>query len=966
MHCIALNGKTVFRYRTESIFTLPFRVMNRLVPRNFASFGIVAAFCFGSFSRVTGAEEIDFSEQVLPILSENCFHCHGPDAGDRKGGLRLDLEDGAKSKLKSGSTAIVPGQLDASELVARILSTDPDDRMPPPDSGKRLSSSEKSRLRQWIAQGAGFEAHWAFLPIKDEPPPAATNDKTATEIDRFIIEKLAQKQLTLSPPASRWQLIRRAAFDLTGLPPTQAEVNDFSKDTSPDAFEKVVDRLLQSPAYGEHWGRHWLDLARYADTHGASAIGFKRFPFSYTYRDYVIAAFNADLPYDRFVLEQIAADQLGLPENDPALAALGFLSVGRRYRNVHDRIDDQIDVISRGLLGLTVSCARCHDHKFDPIPTTDYYRLHAALATSREPAELPLVGNPKIADSYSTQLETREQLRDDIVWEQGEVMRGRLRMQTGLYLRELAKGTPEIDTTTNFLSYRTDDLRPVILEKWRAYLKSLDENDPVFGPWHRLAKLDASTFQKHCGTMVEKMIEENGDPKKFADEHRIGTKPPRWNPRVLEALRDRKPASFVEVADVYGSIFTNTHRNWMTSLLAASEEAAPGSKVIPDQDARHRVVNSAIERQIRRHLYHADSPTAITFEDAREMRMLNRGIRDAVRGTLGSIHNLNLTAQAPPRSMILREKKEPNREARVFLRGNPLQRGERVSAGFLTALSKDTDRAFSPGQHRLGLAKAIVDPANSLTRRVVANWVWQHHFGRGLVRTSDDFGTRGDPPTHPKLLDYLAAKLLEDGWSLKKLHRRIMLSKVYQQGSLENSAAREKDPLNALLWRMPVRKLGLEAMRDALLFVSGEMDERRGGQPFEEKGNRVVPRRSVYAFVNRDVISPMAATFDGADPSACTVKRQETMVPQQALFALNSDFIRGRARALMELPEITSAKSEEEKVRGIYRRIYARPPHPEEVALSLSYINEGKNREADVWAHLVHALLAANEFHFID
>ena len=931
---------------------------------------VVVAACLGESGGI--AAEVDFQREVLPILSENCFHCHGPDGSERKADLRLDTFAGATADLGQGHAALIPGDPDKSVLLQRIESDDSDELMPPSDSGKMLTGKQKETLRRWIATGAIYEDHWAFQPIRETQPPDtdAGNDQL-TDIDRFIAESLAERGLTLSPKVSRARLIRRATFDLIGLPPSWTEVEDFVSDPASDveAFEKVIDRLLASPGYGERWGRHWLDLARYADTHGASAIGFRKFPFSYTFRDYVIAAFNEDLPFDRFVLEQLAADQLKLDENDPALAALGFLTVGRQFRNVHDRIDDQIDVISRGLLGLTVSCARCHDHKFDPIPTTDYYALHAALSASSVPrqSEWPLVGEPEVAESYRQELERNEHLRDDMFREQGEVFRGRLRIQTGLYLQELAKGVPEQDTSTTFLSYRTEDLRPVVLERWRTWIGNHGDDDPVFGPWHRLEKLGAEDFELACQDLVAELVRQNGDPEKFANEHNIGTKPPKWNPRVLDALAKERPVSFVEVAEIYGEVFATTYRNWMTAQLEAALEAAPDGELIKDQDPRHRIVNSSIERQLRHHLYASGSPVMLSLEEDRNIMMLNRGVRDATNGTRRAIDSLNLKATAPPRAMVLREQSQPEAASFVFLRGNPVQRGERVEPRFLTALAGENAATFSDGQRRLGLARAIVDPQNPLTRRVVVNWIWQHHFGRGLVRTADDFGTRGEPPSHPELLDFLATRLLEDKWSIKEMHRRIMRSAVYQQASIELPGAREKDPTNELLWRMPVQKLSLEAMRDAMLAVSGELDrEQIGGRPFEEKDGKAVPRRSVYAFVNRDVISTMAATFDGADPSACTVQRAETLVPQQTLFALNSEFVRGRAQALVSREEIQNAKSDEDRMRLIYQRVYSRTPSAEEIRLALAYLGDSKQRKAGALANFAHALLASNEFHFVD
>ena len=387
--------------------------------------------------------------------------------------------------------------------------------------------------------------------------------------------------------------------------------------------------------------------------------------------------------------------------------------------------------------------------------------------------------------------------------------------------------------------------------------------------------------------------------------------------------------------------------------------------MVPDQDGRHKVVNSAIERQLRHHLHDPASPTSITFNDRRDFGILNRGVRDATNGMMVTdIENLNLTGKAPPRAMVLRETGKEEK-AHVFLRGNPIARGEVVEPRFLSALSGDNPERFADEERRLGLAREITNPDNPLTRRVIVNWVWLQHFGRGLVRTPDDFGTRGDPPTHPELLDFLAVKLLEDKWSLKKLHRRIMLTAVYQQESLEKRSAREKDPDNVLLWRMPTRMLRMEAMRDSMLAASGELKRTAGGRPFEENADRAIPRRTVYAFVNRDVISKLASTFNGADPAACTVKRPDTMVPQQTLFALNSAFIQDRAKALLRLTKIKQAESEEDRVRMIYRQIHSRAPDASEIKETLAFLKQEGNLEKNR-QQFVHALLASNEFHFVD
>ena len=919
---------------------------------------IVSTICRGA--------EVDFSDQIRPIFAEYCFQCHGPDEEQREGDFRLDLREDAIA-VEDDHAGIVPGQPDRSELFRRISSNDPTERMPPPEVEKSLSAEQIALVRQWILEGAKYEGHWAFEPIRKPDPPRIA-DTTTTDIDRFVVASLEARGLSLSPTVSRQQLIRRATFDLTGLPPSWEDVLAFTGDDSPRAFEKVVNRLLASPRYGERWGRHWLDIARYADTHGGSAIGFTKFPFSYTYRDYVIQAFNADLPYDRFITEQLAADQLGQGDNDPTLAALGFLTVGMQFRNSHDVIDDRIDVVTRGLLGLTVACARCHDHKYDAIPTDDYYSLYATFASSRTPPLLPLIGQPqdtKPYRDYLQELSHRQQLHDDMAREQSVVMRGRLRMQVGAYLRKLAKGTPEQDLSSAFLSYRTDDLRPLMLERWRRYLAGLSEDDPVFGPWHRLSHLGTEGFRDQCQELTQSLIKENGDLTKLPAMQSLSAKAPRWNPRVLDAIAQKKPESMLDVADLYGKLFAEVHQQWLRVLMDTSHEARAGSKIVPDENPPHLDVNSPVNRQLRRHLYAPGTPTAMTDDIA--ATLLNRPIRDRVTGLRGAIHDLHLTSPgSPPRAMALREDKQTE-DFHVFLRGNPISRGKPIAARFLTALSGPDAKSFPDGQRRLGLARAIVEPTNPLTRRVIANWVWQHHFGRGLVRTPDDFGTRGQPPTHPKLLDHLATTILDDSWSLKALHRRIMLTAVYQQGAIEHPDSRVKDPENELLWRMPRRRLELEAMRDAMLAVAGQLDATMGGHPFELLSKPTIPRRSVYGFVNRDIVSSFASTFDMANPSACTARRLETTVPQQTLFALNSAFIQDRAAALASLQEMVSAMSDAIRIRLLYQRAFSRLPEQEELEIALHYVHsQDEVSKTNPWQRLTHVLLAANEFVFVD
>ena len=930
------------------------------------------------FACVTVNAQVDFNRQVRPILAEHCFQCHGPDGEKRSAELRLDVEAEAKK------SAIVAGAPGDSELMHRILSTDPDAVMPPPATGKVLTESQKEVLKQWIQEGAKYSSHWAFQSIANSDdllkalPPAHEGSLPA---DRFLIQKLDQAGLTYSKPVSRAQFIRRATFDLTGLPPTWAEVEAFEKDAEAGAEERLIERLMASPRYGERWGRHWLDIARYADTHGGAAIGFTSFPFSYTYRDYVINAFNKDLPIDRFLKEQIAADQLGLPDGDPALAALGFLTVGMQFRNYHDTIDDQIDVVTRGLMGLTVTCARCHDHKFDPIPTADYYALYAAIAPSKAPPELPAIG--AVADEQARQQYERE-LADlklkaqQFAREQNEVLRNRLRMQVGLYLAEIAKGIGEQDLSTQFLSYRTDDIRPLVFNRWRTWLAGLSKEDPVFGPWLEMQSWgsipETEFLQKrdeYLGRLSAELDAIGRTPDKL---HALRGEPPKWNPFVVDALVEQKPNSLSVVAAVYGKVFAEQQKLWLQALLESSAEAADGATVLPDEHLQHQVINSPSHRQIRHHLYAQGSPFDLSDEDA--IRLTNRTIADLASGKKGAIHQLNLSSPgSPPRAMIMREDPNP-KPTNIFLRGNPLARGEVVEARFLTALPGDHAKTFEPGQRRLGLAQSLVADNNPLTARVLVNWAWQNHFGTGLVRTPDDFGTRGQAPTHPELLDYLADQLRKNGWSLKWLHRQIVLSQAYRQGAVESEQSRQVDPENLLLWRMPRRRLEFEAMRDAMLAASDELDVTMGGRPIDLNTSPAVPRRSVYGFVNRDVIANLMSTFDTANPNACTARRPETTVPQQTLFALNSDFIQDRAARVATITKEMKLASDDERIQVMVRKILSRNPTESEMAQAKAFMTEATANSTTAngatidpergWTLLAHALLASNEFTFLD
>jgi hypothetical protein len=736
------------------------------------SLGFILSAFVVSGAELTPAQSQFFESRIRPVLSDNCYKCHSVQSEKLKGGLLLDSREGL---LKGGDTgpAIVPGNPESSLLIKAVRYTDPDLQMPP--KGKQLPESAVSDLVTWIKMGApdprsatlaqktwsdSGKTHWAWQPLtKPAVPDVKETGWVKTPVDNFVLTKLEEKGLKPNPPADKRTLIRRATFDLIGLPPTAEEVAAFLKDESPDAFAKVVDRLLASPHYGERWGRHWLDVARYSDTKGQ--IRRQRedpnYPFAWTYRDYVIRSFNDDKPFNLFVIEQLAADKLPATTRNPTnLCALGFLTVGDRFMEMqNDIINDRIDVVTKGFLGLTVSCARCHDHKFDPIPTKDYYSLFGVFSSCVEPKFEPVIvqhlGGPEYEDYYKQRM-------------------------------------------------------------------------------------------------------------------------------ALEEEKDTLQAKFPEL-----------RRN----------------------------------------------------RDREGLRLLQRDIRQ----NAGKVAKLELTHPgSPPRAMVVEDLRRPH-DSPVFIRGDAGKKGDVVPRHFLELLSSSYRPAFTNGSGRLDLAWAIVSKQNPLTPRVLLNRIWLHHFGEGFVSTPDDLGTRAEPPSNPQLLDYLAARMVEDGWSIKKMHRLIMLSSVYQESSANNPRFAQIDPDNRLLWRANVRRLEFEALRDSLLAIGGDLDSTMFGRPVDIESEPFSTRRSVYGKVDRADVADVLVNFDFANPDLPTGRRHDTTVPQQALFLMNSPLVIEQAKKLVGLPEFLACSDDASRIGFLYQRIYQRPPRPEETSLGEEFVAEAPQPE---------------------
>jgi hypothetical protein len=812
-----------------------------------------------------------------------------------------------------------------------------------------------------------------------------------TPIDRFILARLEANGLTAAPTADRRTLLRRATYDLTGLPPTLEEIEQFLADASPEAFAKVVDRLLASPRYGERWGRYWLDVARYADTKGyVYYYEESRFVHPHHYRDWVIEAFNQDLPYDRFLLLQIAADQV-LPRTGPApkagvstlqwpaevyepsVSALGFLTLGRRFLGLEpDIIDDQIDVLMRGTQALTVGCARCHDHKFDPIPTRDYYSLYGVFQSSEERV---VAINPPPAPQQVMEF---SQAKAYIVFEQGLLERlqkleakyktatdevaHRLRTRVQDYLLALLD-VAKLPSDAN-VRPQPEDINPFNVRQWERYLAvraRAADSDPVFGPWHAFAKLTPEAFPNQAKSLVT------------SGQIQTSTN---LNPLVA-ALFTNAPQSMEDVAKRYAQLLTRIHQRWQTNLAATAKAKGNPPERLPDPN----------EEALRQVLYGTDSPVRpphgliteldvhLYFDDPNRVALANLQTeleRWLITHESESQHALIVEDRAKPVTPV------------VFRRGDPLKPGESVPRQFLEVLAGVGRRPFQKGSGRLELARAIASPDNPLTARVMANRVWAHHFGAGLVRTQSDFGTRCDPPSHPELLDWLALRFIAEGWSVKSLHRLIMVSSVYQQSCrpvpTEAARAHQLDPENHLLHRFNRQRLDFEGLRDAFLASTGELDLDMGGPAAELNATPLNRRRTVYGRIDRKFVPGMAKSFDFTNPDVHTPERHITAAPQQALFLLNDPFVAERCRQLAaqlkSLPETDVAR----RIEQLYLAILRRPPTPAQQAQAEAFLGEtgqpspaetgAKQNPAEhllnAWEQLAQVLFFSNDFLFVD
>jgi cytochrome c553 len=913
-------------------------------------------------AQTSNAADPDFFEtKVRPVLANNCFACH---AESGLGGLRLDSEEAMKKGGMRGP-AVVPGDLAKSLLITAIKQTDPGLKMP---MGGKLSDPEIAVLEAWVKAGAVWpknaaksiasgtgkytisperRAFWSFKPLQDTPVPMVSDAKWAkNDIDRFVLARLEKEGLKPVGPANKRDLIRRATLDLIGLPPTPEEIAAFEKDSSPDAFAKLVDRLLASPHYGERWGRMWLDVARYGEDDYRSLNpfprGYRPYPNAWSYRDWVIQAFNDDMPYDQFVKEQLAGDLMDAKTRYKALPATGFLGLGPWYydngSNEVTRADerhDRVDVVSRGFLGLTVACARCHDHKYDPIPQTDYYAL-AGVFFNTVYEEYPRAPQKVVQDylKLEDELDQKKEIAKQMTEDASNELSRSLALQTANYLQGVWEVTgKEKKDISEVVEARKLDYE--LFEKWIKYMAKPTDKYKYKDAWQAMIKKDGGTkaeakklAQQFQDDIEQVMLQKNdldAQNKVLEAKDLDGTKPKK---------RTDKPSNFV-----------------------SNKDFNPGAlirfKILPDD-----VTNFWVEI-FQRELRDSEDPQATGDLKPKPGVLLFRGwglesrLGPETQARLKSVQDdiAALEKKLDPSYPFIHGVKDSDKPVNIelALRGNPETLGPEVQRHFLSVLSNGDPVPLTEGSGRMQLANLIVN--QPIAMRVIVNRIWKGHFGTGIVDTPSNFGFGGERPTDPELLEYLAQSFAKNGMSIKKLQRDIMLSATYQLSTENNPADFAKDSGNRLYWRSNRKRMDAEQIRDSVLDVAGNLDDVIGGPSHE-----LTPEfkgRTVYGKISRYKLDAYLQLFDFPPPNISAEKRFTTTVPLQRLFLMNSDFVQLEAEALAK--RVATEPDNRARIRKIYTLTYGRLPSEEEIQIGLAYLHteplkeyeEDKNKPKD-------------------
>jgi len=920
-----------------------------------------------------------FENRVRPIFANSCYFCH---TDQQNGGFRIDNKKDFEKGGKHGPE-VIPGDPAKSRLIQAVKGIGP---IKMPAAGPKLTSEDIATLVAWVKAGAKWPNHlapigttattgtiterqrkfWSFLPLKDQPIPAIKDRHykhwARTPIDHFVLVNMLKKGLTPASPAGRRTLIRRATYDMTGLPPTEQEVEAFVHDHSKNAWEKVVDRLLASPRYGERWGRHWLDVARYSedDVRGLDPKGRGYMPFSgaYRYRDWVIKAFNKDLPYDKFQMMQLAGDLMPYKtpaQHDANLVATTYMGAGPwvwdQAEPVQGRADERnerVDAVSRGMLGLTVACARCHNHKYDPIPQKDYYKMVSIFASSTYKQYSVL--SPAATKEYNDKILQEATLRADMrdyTRDLSKQLAGALAVHTSTYMvaawHVLGKQGQSIDRAAT-----SAQLDPEVLRRWVAYLKS-PHNYPYLNDWKAMvaspdstqqqAQDIASAFQHEVLRVRAKQLSIDVQNQIIRDKNNV--------PR-RRLLIDAKPSQF----DTYNEFCPGCQLS-LKSL--PTDEAELYSDLFVRQEGS----------QGKR-----GKPGVLVFNGWELTRRLGPVFQEYIGEQQKKLKALDkwLTKATYPYVNGYGDKRHPV-DVHLNVRGNPHALGPIVQRGFLTVLSPPGTKPFTHGSGRLQFARDIA--YHPLAARVIVNRIWKWNFGTGIVESPDNFGIMGDPPSDRALLEWLAYEFVAHGRSIKWLQREILLSAVYRQSSQETPLAEEKDPANRLYSHFSRQRLDAEELRDSMLFAAGDLDLKDSGGPSSLLGPKNL-RRTVYCKVSRFRLNNYLQIFDFPNPSFTAAKRFSSNVPLQQLYLMNNPFVYRQASVLAQ--RVHDEPTQQARIIKAYEYVYQRKPTAAELQLGLKFLSTTPERPGykvlgepiTAWREYAHVLLSSNEFQFID
>jgi hypothetical protein len=936
------------------------------------------------------AEDVEFNRDIRPILANHCLTCHGPDSATREAGLRLDQHEATSD---AGTRPIVPGDANASELIRRVLATDPDIRMPPVDAPKQLNDKQVALLRAWIDQGAKYQTHWAFISAEwPRPPVPAESDWPKNDIDRFVWHQLQKKNLQPAGEATCETLIRRVAFDLTGLPPTVQEIDLFLAADSDRAFERMVDHYFKSPGYGEHMARHWLDLARYADTNGYQYDTERE---QWVWRDWVIDAYNRNMPFDQFTIEQLAGDLLpeataqqrlatGFNRNHGITIEGGIIDEEYRTEYVMDRLVTTGEV----WMGLTIGCARCHDHKFDPISQKDFYQLYAFFNQVPERGMRGFAPKERISSPLAV---TNQGTLD------AELNLLRARLDVPLQIdSQLAKWSKKIANSRNG---GWQILVPdAMTSSGGSTMTKLDDNSIVVGGANPKKDIYEITTQTDADRMTAVRLEAlthsslpGGGPGRHSNSNfvlsefeatAVSLKDPAQTQRVIfiKAVADYSQSGY-EIAKAIDGTVANSNgwavdgptrkENASAMFIAAEPFGFEGGTQLQFR-LRHEAGFATHGVGRPRFSITTDAADGLSFDGvpAEIRKIAGQPKNQRTKEETASLQDYFLAHHHPrellkrriaaieqkkkaafPETMVMQDGGKL-RTTHVLNRGQYDQPGDEVTAGVPSVVSPMPKNAPA---NRLGLARWLVDPRHPLTARVAVNRYWQRLFGVGLVKTSEDFGVQGELPSHPKLLDWLAMEFIRSGWDVKHIQRLMITSATYRQTSHVGRSAYLRDPENRLHARGPRMRLDGEEIRDAALAASGLLVDRVGGQsvyPYQPKGlwlelnnrpgySKEYPRgndddlfrRSMYTFWKRTVPSPMMKTFDAPEREFCTIRRSRTNTPLQALLLLNGPQFVEAARHLAERMINSGGSAVGDRIVYGFRLITARRPTDAEQAV---------------------------------